>query len=74
MAEIKKVGKVPQNDHPLVNGNNVGPYVTYNGSTTKITNVFQGDGADTCPKGIKGITYEATSPAGVAYCSITLTP
>lgn len=70
MTELRKVGNIPQYDHPKITTSGttyVGPYVTYTGSgAAKIIGVFdRGD----CPS---GTTRESTSPAGLSYCSVTL--
>lgn len=72
-VEIRKVSKVPQYDHPVINKSGttyVGPYIRYTvtGSTTTavLTGIF--DRSD-CPK---GTTRDPASPADVSYCTITL--
>lgn len=72
-TEIRKVGKMPQYDHPIIDKGGtkyVGPYVRYtiSGSTTTtvLTGIFD---RDDCPK---GTTRDAASPAGLSYCTITL--
>lgn len=69
MTEIQKVGSIPTNNPPRVNGDLVGPYVNYWGTGMSITQVFEGSPTD-CPK--YGMSYSWDDGHGTILCYLSI--
>jgi prepilin-type N-terminal cleavage/methylation domain-containing protein len=69
MTEIKKVGTLPTNSPPRVNGDLVGPYVIYWGTGIFLVQAFEGSATD-CPQ--YNMTYSWYDGHGSLLCSVNL--